>query len=144
MFIASFEHSVELAVLTDMHVMFILLICSFTLTSSRIQKCVGDLCSAELRTLGSLMPMRRPPKYYWIYLMSPETQLCFHVSSPIYHNKWETTKHSPGFLSLTVHPGSRTLHNHNCYNLPFFMPDNNDSCYKVPAPVHLRRSRWPH
>jgi hypothetical protein len=49
MFIASFEHSVELAVLTDMHVMFILLICSFTLTSSRVQKCVGDLCSAELR-----------------------------------------------------------------------------------------------
>jgi hypothetical protein len=60
----------------------------------------------------------RPPNYHLIYLVSKETRVCFYVSKAIGHKKWETTEHSPGLVTLTIHLDGRTLHIHSCYNPP--------------------------
>jgi hypothetical protein len=60
----------------------------------------------------------RPQNYYLVYPMSKETRVYFYVSKAIDHNKWEATEHSPDFVTLTIHLGSRTIHIRNCYNPP--------------------------
>jgi hypothetical protein len=50
--------------------------------------------------------------------MSKKTRLCFYVSKAIDHKKWETTEHSPDFVTLTIRLGGTTLYIHNFYNPP--------------------------
>jgi hypothetical protein len=89
----------DFSVLTEMDGILILIICNSMLTSPHIQRCVGGLCSAELKNLGSMMPMSRPQNYHLVYLKSKKTQLCFHFSTAINHNRWETTEHCDCALS---------------------------------------------